>query len=738
MPHFSSGRYALRVLAFCSIGLALAPMASAQAHRLYVDDSAAGNHNGTSWADAFTDVQSALDAAEASGGTITEMWIAEGVYKPSKRVDEQDPRSATFMLVDGVALYGGFAGGETRLKDRPFAPTVLSGNIGQIGEETDNTAHVVTGLDLLSSDNRIDGLIIRDGYLALFSGEVGGAGLKLLGSQMTLAHCTFEDNKAWGLGAGVYKIDGDLRVTDCRFEANWADGDGFNGSGSGLYNEGGTLAFNHCRLSNNYSGLYGGGVCSIGHASLGFSHCEFSDNYAGTGAGFYDEGGTQTTVDQCSFARNEADRDGGGIYSSSEKLIVENSAFVDGRAEFDGAIQVWRGGSTRIMNCSFLRNNAGNVSTDCTSTEIVACLFTENREALGSSGNNLKVTSCLFRSSRIFSSGTARIYTDQAVFEECAFIENIGGGGQTAGGIVVVRGNVEIARCQFLGNIADHAGAVMVLQEGIAAIDGCVIAGNSSVVSGGILNYGCVSVRNCTIVDNTNDWEATGGILDLGSCASLVSNSIVWGNKDSDGGSDELAQIYGPNLDVAYSCIQGCSSFCGEHAANNFGKDPHFLDPDGPDDNPVTLEDNDYRLGAFSPCIDSGSNRLRPRHEKLDLDSNLRRVDDPTRRDRGRGRPPIIDRGAYERQALNCMGNESISSAKCHEKKGTFSLNVGVSGGTPGDAVLVELSDGAVRGAVLDGRGSSKVKFRNATAGPGTVLATWGCGARASRTYECP
>ncbi len=98
---------------------------------LYVDDSRIeGANNGSSWADAFTSLQSALDIAYASD----QIWVAQGVYTPSRRTKEGDPVSATFSLVNGVALYGGFAGisgqeGDFSARDWQVYATVLSGDI---------------------------------------------------------------------------------------------------------------------------------------------------------------------------------------------------------------------------------------------------------------------------------------------------------------------------------------------------------------------------------------------------------------------------------------------------------------------------------------------------------------------------------------------------------------------------------------------------------------------------------
>ena len=75
--------------------------------------SEARTGDGSSWANAFPGLADSLSGA-ASG---TEIWVAKGTYKPTSGTD----RTATFQLKDGVAVYGGFAGGETQLDQRGWA-----------------------------------------------------------------------------------------------------------------------------------------------------------------------------------------------------------------------------------------------------------------------------------------------------------------------------------------------------------------------------------------------------------------------------------------------------------------------------------------------------------------------------------------------------------------------------------------------------------------------------------------
>lgn len=85
---------------------------------IYVDSASTGKADGTSWTDAFTSLQSALDAAKP-WDTI---WVASDTYKPLKNASGNslyaDNRANTFQLEDSVFIYGGFAGTETELHER--------------------------------------------------------------------------------------------------------------------------------------------------------------------------------------------------------------------------------------------------------------------------------------------------------------------------------------------------------------------------------------------------------------------------------------------------------------------------------------------------------------------------------------------------------------------------------------------------------------------------------------------
>src|SRR5512139_3136979 len=98
-----------RLLSIFILGCLLAafpgPYVHAQGSIIYVKWDATGpTHDGSSWAKAYTDLQSALAATRPG----IQIWVAAGTYKPTTGSD----RSKSFNLQSGVKLYGGFAGNE--------------------------------------------------------------------------------------------------------------------------------------------------------------------------------------------------------------------------------------------------------------------------------------------------------------------------------------------------------------------------------------------------------------------------------------------------------------------------------------------------------------------------------------------------------------------------------------------------------------------------------------------------
>ncbi|MEO6819982.1 MAG: hypothetical protein ABI266_07380, partial [Ginsengibacter sp.] len=135
-----------QLLSFLTMFLFCVDNASAQTTR-YVKQNSTGD--GTSWTNASGDLQAMINSSIPGD----QVWVAGGTYYPIRRADSLDVispnnRHNAFVLKNGVKIYGGFIGSnETLLTQRDSTRktnnTILSGDIGIVGDDADNAYHVV-------------------------------------------------------------------------------------------------------------------------------------------------------------------------------------------------------------------------------------------------------------------------------------------------------------------------------------------------------------------------------------------------------------------------------------------------------------------------------------------------------------------------------------------------------------------------------------------------------------------
>jgi hypothetical protein len=225
-----------------AVAVSLAVRGPAAAGTIFVKFNASGANNGTSWANAYTDLQSALTAAVATD----EIWVAAGVYKPTSTAD----RTISFALKNGVGVYGGFAGTETmRSQANPDANvTALSGDVGSGGVATDNSYHVVTSGNTVTSTGILDGFTVTGGRADGASDPTDrGGGAYINGGSPTFSRCTFSSNYAVNRGAGVRVAAGSPSFTDCRFLLNISETAGAGLSAASV----GSMKVTSCQFRNN-------------------------------------------------------------------------------------------------------------------------------------------------------------------------------------------------------------------------------------------------------------------------------------------------------------------------------------------------------------------------------------------------------------------------------------------------------------------------------------------------------
>jgi len=384
--------------------LCLAGMPGLARAQIYVDADATGAGDGTSWTDAYTDLQAAIDNATGSD----ELWIAAGVYTPAR----EDTSFTITGAIDGVELYGGFAGTETARtqRDPEQHRTILSGDLnrddldpngdGIIENEADlqggeNAHHVLIldggdwiGPDVdanITSATIIDGVVVTAGQADKPSSSTGedGGGLYCDGvgsgnaCSPTLRQIIFAGNVALDNGGAIYNggFNGGTAsptITDAVFTGNQTQGRGGAIRNAGFSVGTASPHITHSTFTNN-AAQDGGAIHSSsanGTSSPRITNTVFTVNTATRWGGVLyvsTDGTTRPEIARTVFAHNSAGSKGGAIYSrggeSTAPYTITNTLFIGNATSGDGgAMYIYADfddtASPTIANAVFIDNTA--------------------------------------------------------------------------------------------------------------------------------------------------------------------------------------------------------------------------------------------------------------------------------------------------------------------------------------------------------------------------------------------
>ena len=334
----------------------------------YVDKDATGAGDGSSWDNAFTTIQPAIDAAFPAGGG--EVWVAEGTYSEA-RADID----GSLVMKEGVALYGGFIGAasggyETQRDARNWTDhaTTISGLTARSGAAA---RHVVKG----ATSGVLDGFTITGGNANGSAPHNQGGGLFADHvTTLTLANCLFTTNTASMSGGAVCSVVSSVTYERCRFISNVAYRAG------GLTCQGGRSVFRGCLfLTNRATDRPGGGIYHAFDNTLGapsymlIDGCWFYGNYAGYGGGVNVNGTDsyiQTDIYNCVFAGNHAGGNswggtstGGAIWNEGTSHLTAANCTFSGNSDSNNLAAIYnysdsRHATMKIINC-IIWNNVG-------------------------------------------------------------------------------------------------------------------------------------------------------------------------------------------------------------------------------------------------------------------------------------------------------------------------------------------------------------------------------------------
>ncbi|QEC42944.1 T9SS type A sorting domain-containing protein [Pseudobacter ginsenosidimutans] len=278
----------------------------AQSSRVYVNVAATGANNGTSWADAYTDLQVAMDFAYYNYKDT--VWVARGTYQ-----NAVDP---SFYPMENVKVFGGFTGSETMFEERDWRTniTILKGK----------TAHVIW-----CNNRGVTNAFILDGFTI-----TGGTGMVSTS------------------GGGMYIVYDSPLFRNCTITGNKTTG---SAKGGGAWCQIGSPVFINCVFSNNEAA--GGGGIASDEAYVTLINCVISGNVSrntvGGGGLYMSTGGNlgSLTMVNCTVSGNRTPGSGGGFRLFGIPANISNSIFYGNHSDYGSTISVTKPATTTLTNC---------------------------------------------------------------------------------------------------------------------------------------------------------------------------------------------------------------------------------------------------------------------------------------------------------------------------------------------------------------------------------------------------
>lgn len=353
----------------------------------FVRTPPAGSGNGSSWANGTANIQQAInDLAPVPGGQV---WVRQGTYRSSG--------TGTFItMTDGVSLYGGFAGTEGTVSQRPSTPfvhSVLSGDTNGDGLFTPTDSRRVIQA---ASDADIDGFIITGGNGVLDTGM----------------------NNTSGAGIGAEYVT-NLVISNVIIRKNQALG-AADASGAAIYAEGSELWVLDSVILDNHAYFLAGAIAGYG-STLEMDNVVVSGNTSQfQGAAIFMNAGSTAAVFNSLFSGNGVTHNGGAIYNHDSDLLVINSTF---RGNSAGVSAFGSGGAI------FSHNSGGGGAT----LEVINATFSGNDANAGNGGgifNSTGSTATITNSAFYGNTGGSGAvdWVDAPAFVANCADQNLGGG----------------------------------------------------------------------------------------------------------------------------------------------------------------------------------------------------------------------------------------------------------------------------------------------------------------------
>ncbi|WP_055445089.1 choice-of-anchor Q domain-containing protein [Lacinutrix himadriensis] len=326
---------------------------------IYVNHAATGADDGATWSDAFVHLEDALAIATAND----QVWVAQGTYIPT--TTNVDPRKATFSVLNGTKLYGGFNTSETTVSQRDITNnvTILSGDLLMDDNDViteDETTRQDNAYHVLSMRGSIANVII-DGFT--ISGGNANGSYYVWGNVNT----QYSDRK----GAAVYlnpivtSNDVIATIQNCILEKNTATYSsvfaGFGPLNAATHSREFRGDFTNCIIKNNYS-LNSSALEYLGSSGQGYRAYGTITNSL-----FYNNTSVNGASSLALVASTTDSGNTGGI-----NVTVLNSTFANNIGVNGSVVEMAQASNSKIRNSIIYNNGSTTPFTITTSGSVVS------------------------------------------------------------------------------------------------------------------------------------------------------------------------------------------------------------------------------------------------------------------------------------------------------------------------------------------------------------------------------
>ncbi|MBN2590906.1 MAG: right-handed parallel beta-helix repeat-containing protein [Sedimentisphaerales bacterium] len=610
-----------------------------EAKIIYVDDSASGAMDGSSWTDAYIYLQDAL--GEASSGD--EIRVAHGVYTPDMGTGyTAGDINAAFQLKNGVTIKGGYVGLDIPEKsdERAFHifETILSNDLN--GEDDPNIPSSYFSSEIIVTGSNTDETAVLDGFTIgrKSSGMSVGSCMHINSGSPTILNCIFIKKELLLTSSSkslfTNRNGSSPTIIACRFESSLSSSSPLPYSYSInpiMANHQSSPVLMNCTFKNN-------SLCMSNIVSnVELNNCVFQGNLCTS----IEQNRGSLTISGCTFSENPMSWPPMGRFFETSCVVNYNGVLIIKDSTFTG--NSFNLSSSPVdIGSGCIYNRKGNL-------KVTGCTFSGNSSDFGceciyNDKGNLMVTGCtFFGNSNNFSDlgdlgdldfSHGCIYNDKGDFmvTGCTFSGNSGGAIQS---YLVNSANATIKNCDFINN------SYRAISSSKLIIENCRFSGNSAIFAG-VIKSSESDIHNCIFEANTGTsisinpgvYRELYNCIFYGNSANVVNNTnhsrilnltnCIIRNNDSNVIDESM-------INVTYSNVEGGCS--GE---GNIDIDPVFVragywaDVNNPDivvekDDPNAIWImGDYHLksqagrwdveseswvkdSVSSPCIDAGN-----------------------------------------------------------------------------------------------------------------------------------